>query len=83
MLQLCDIRKVRKAQNIGLEPIAKQLRTHRGTLDRLEKGDAAHYLTAIARALKLNIYLLTDQEVEILAQFQSILAKNEQKGAKK
>ena len=83
MLHLCDIRKVRKAQNIGLEPIAKQLRTHRGTLDRLEKGGATYYLTAIARALKLNICLLTDQEVEILAQFKSILAKNEQNSVKK
>ena len=81
MLHLCDIRKARKAQNIGLEPIAKQLRTHRGTLDRLEKGDATYYLTAIARALKLNICLLTDQEVEILAQFNAILAKNGQKVA--
>ena len=79
MLHLCDIRKARKAQNIGLEPIAKQLRTHRGTLDRLEKGDATYYLTAIARALKLNICLLTEQEVEILAQFNAILAKNGQK----
>jgi transcriptional regulator with XRE-family HTH domain len=79
MLHLCDIRKVRKAQNIGLEPIAKQLRTHRGTLDRLEKGDATYYLTAIARALKLNICLLTEQECEILAQFNAILAKNGQK----
>jgi transcriptional regulator with XRE-family HTH domain len=79
MLHLCDIRKVRKAQNIGLEPIAKQLRTHRGTLDRLEKGDATYYLTAIGKALKLNIYLLTDQEVEIIAQFNAILAKNGQK----
>ena len=82
MLHLCDIRKARKAQNIGLEPIAKQLRTHRGTLDRLEKGDATYYLTAIARALKLNICLLTDQEVEILAQFNAILAKNGQKVGK-
>ena len=79
MLHLCDIRKARKAQNIGLEPIAKQLRTHRGTLDRLEKGDATHYLTAIGKALGFNICLLTDQECEILAQFQAILAKNGQK----
>jgi transcriptional regulator with XRE-family HTH domain len=82
MLHLCDIRKARKAQNIGLEPIAKQLRTHRGTLDRLEKGDATYYLTAIGKALGFNICLLTDQEVEIIAQFNAILAKNEQKVAK-
>jgi transcriptional regulator with XRE-family HTH domain len=82
MLHLCDIRKVRKAQNIGLEPIAKQLKTHRGTLDRLEKGDATYYLTAIGKALGFNICLLTDQEVEILAQFNAILAKNGQKQGK-
>ena len=79
MLHLCDIRKARKAQNIGLEPIAKQLKTHRGTLDRLEKGDATYYLTAIGKALGFNICLLTDQEVEIIAQFNAILAKNGQK----
>jgi hypothetical protein len=36
-------------------------------------------LEGMARALKLNICLLTDQEVEILAQFNAILAKNGQK----
>jgi len=83
MLRLCDIRTQRKARKVGLEAIAKQFRCHRTKIDRIEKGEAIPVFNAIADALKLNIYLLTDQEVEILAQFKSILAKNEQKGAKK
>lgn len=79
MLRLCDIRTQRKARKVGLEAIAKQFRCHRTKIDRMEKGDAIPVFNAIADALKLNICLLTDQEVEILAQFQSILAKNGQK----
>jgi transcriptional regulator with XRE-family HTH domain len=83
MLRLCDIRTQRKARKVGLEAIAKQFRCHRTKIDRMERGEAIPIFEAIATALKLNIYLLTDQEVEILAQFKSILAKNDQKGAKK
>ena len=83
MLRLCDIRTQRKARKVGLEAIAKQFRCHRTKIDRMERGEAIDIFNAIATALELNICLLTDQEVEILAQFKSILAKNEQNGAKK
>lgn len=82
MLRLCDIRTQRKARKVGLEAIAKQFRCHRTKIDRLERSEAIDIFNAIATALELNICLLSNQECEILAQFQSILAKNEQKQAK-
>lgn len=83
MLRLCDIRTQRKARKVGLEAIAKQFRCHRTKIDRIERGEAIDIFNAIATALELNICLLTAQEVEILAQFQSILAKNGQNSVKK
>jgi len=83
MTELHNIREVRRRKKVGLIAISKLVNAHRDRLNRIETGDVIPILEGIARALKLNICLLTDQEVEILAQFQSILAKNEQKGAKK
>ena len=83
MTYLHNIRTLRRSKKLGLITVSKQVNAHRDRINRIETGDVIPILEGIARALKLNICLLTDQEVEILSQFQSILAKNEQKGAKK
>lgn len=83
MLQLTDIKRAREAQKLSLTTLSKSIKVHRTTISRLETGKEIDQLNEIATALKLNICLLTDHEVEILAQFQSILAKNEQKSPKK
>lgn len=82
MLYLTDIRQAREAKKLSLSAISRALKVHRDTISRLETGKEIDQLNEIARALKLNICLLSDQECEILAQFQSILAKNGQKQAK-
>jgi hypothetical protein len=82
MTYLHNIREVRRRKKVGLIAVSKQVNAHRDRINRIETGDVIPILEGMARALKLNICLLTDQEVEILAQFQSILAKNGQKVAK-
>lgn len=82
MTYLHNIRSLRRSKKLGLITVSKQVNAHRDRINRIETGDVIPILEGIARALKLNICLLTDQECEILAQFQSILAKNEQKGSK-
>jgi predicted transcriptional regulator len=82
MLYLSNIREAREAQKLRLTTLSRQLRVHRDTIQRLETGKEIDQLTDIARLLGFNICLLTDQEVEILAQFNAILAKNGQKVAK-
>ena len=79
MTELHNIREVRRGKKLGLIAISKQVNAHRDRLNRIETGDVIPILEGMARALKLNICLLTDQEVEILAQFNAILAKNGQK----
>jgi predicted transcriptional regulator len=79
MLYLSNIREAREAQKLRLTTLSRQLRVHRDTIQRLETGKEIDQLTDIARLLGFNICLLTDQEVEIIAQFNAILAKNEQK----
>jgi len=79
MLYLSNIREAREAQKLRLTTLSRQLRVHRDTIQRLETGKEIDQLTDIARLLGFNICLLTDQECEILAQFNAILAKNEQK----
>ena len=79
MLYLSNIREAREAQKLRLTTLSRQLRVHRDTIQRLETGKEIDQLTDIARLLGFNICLLTDQEVEILAQFNAILAKNGQK----
>ncbi len=82
MLYLSNIREAREAQKLRLTTLSRQLRVHRDTIQRLETGKEIDQLTDIARLLGFNICLLTDQECEILAQFNAILAKNGQKVAK-
>jgi predicted transcriptional regulator len=82
MLYLSNIREAREAQKLRLTTLSRQLRVHRDTIQRLETGKEIDQLTDIARLLGFNICLLTDQEVEILAQFNAILAKNGQKQGK-
>jgi hypothetical protein len=79
MTYLHNIREVRKRKKVGLIAVSKQVNAHRDRINRIETGNVIPILEGMAKALKLNICLLTDQEVEILAQFQSILAKNGQK----
>ena len=82
MTYLHNIRTIRRSKKIGLIAVSKQVNAHRDRINRIETGDVIPILEGIARALELNICLLTDQECEILSQFQSILAKNERKGSK-
>ena len=79
MLYLSNIREAREAQKLRLTTLSRQLKVHRDTIQRLETGKEIDQLTDIGKALGFNICLLTDQEVEILAQFNAILAKNGQK----
>ncbi len=82
MLYLSNIREAREAQKLRLTTLSRQLKVHRDTIQRLETGKEIDQLTDIARLLGFNICLLTDQEVEIIAQFNAILAKNGQKVGK-
>ena len=83
MTYLHNIRTIRRSKKLGLIAVSKQVNAHRDRINRIETGDVIPILDGMARLLGFNICLLTEQEVEILAQFKSILAKNEQKGAKK
>lgn len=82
MTELHNIRTLRRSKKLGLTTVSKHVNAHRDRINRIEMGDVIPILEGIARLLGFNICLLTDQECEILAQFQSILAKNEQKQAK-